>query len=48
MPYTPKQNDVIKWKNMPLQECVKNMLKQAKFPYYFWVEAIGWQYIYKI
>jgi hypothetical protein len=26
---------------MSLQECVRSMLKQVKFPYYFWVEVIG-------
>ncbi len=41
MPYTLEQNGVIEQKNRFLQECVGNMLKQAKLLNCFWAKAIG-------
>jgi len=41
VPYTLEKNGVIEQKNRFLQECVRNMLKQAKLLNYFWAKAIG-------
>ncbi|GJT71433.1 retrovirus-related pol polyprotein from transposon TNT 1-94 [Tanacetum coccineum] len=38
---TPEQNDVVERRNRTLVEAARTMLSAAKFPLYFWAEAIA-------